>query len=376
MNRLFQIILGIDRPKSAEPTGPSRLEFTALPQGATAAAVLAAAIAFLVVVWWLYRHERPDLGKLKRGLMSGLRALTLLALGAMLVEPVLVSSQRETIKSHLAIVLDDSESMKFSDPYTDQSRAVEIASRMKLESSGGRSSVERLRETPRLSLVKNALQANLDALAKGRELFLYDLESAARPGSGESARKRTLEDIQPNRPISPVGDAIHGVLAGHRGQPVAGLVIATDGRSNAGEEPLRAIEAAVRQNIPIFAIAAGAAEGPRNVRLAELEVSPVVFVRDPTTLAVVVEARGLRDTEATIILEQRINENEWEALATQKVVLGEDGILKRTTFRITPKVVGQYEFRARVDDAGPSSPTKTTSRPPPSRSSASRSAFS
>ena len=285
--------------------------------------------------------------------MAGLRVLTLLALAAMLVEPVLISSHRETVKSHLAIVLDDSESMKFSDPYTDQSRAAEIASKMKLESAGGRSSVARLRETPRLDLVKHALKGNMEALAKGREIFLYDLESAARPGAGESARKRTLEDIQPNRAISPVGDALHGVLAGHRGQPVAGLVIATDGRSNAGEEPLRAIEAAVRQNIPIFAIAAGAAEGPRNVRLAEVEVSPVIFVRDPTTLAVVVEARGLRDAEATIVLEQRVNANDWEAVANQRVVLGEDGILKRTTFRITPKVIGQYEFRARVEDAGP-----------------------
>jgi hypothetical protein len=70
-------------------------------------------------------------------------------------------------------------------------------------------------------------------------------------------------------------------------------------------------------------------------------------------LAVVVEARGLRDTEATIHLEQRINEGNWEPVENQRVVLGEDGILKRTTFRITPRVVGQYEFRARVEDAGP-----------------------
>ncbi len=34
-------------------------------------------------------------------------------------------------------------------------------------------------------------------------------------------------------------------------------------------------------------------------------------------------------------------------------MLGEDGILKRTTFRVVPKVIGQYEFRARVEDAGP-----------------------
>ena len=78
-----------------------------------------------------------------------------------------------------------------------------------------------------------------------------------------------------------------------------------------------------------------------------------MFVRDPIMLAVVVEARGLRDAEATIVLEQRINEGEWEAVGNQRVVLGEDGILKRTTFRITPKVVGQYEFRAKVEDAGP-----------------------
>ncbi len=132
------------------------------------------------------------------------------------------------------------------------------------------------------------------------------------------------------------------------------MILATDGRSNSGEDPLRAVEAAIRQNIPIFAIAAGADEGPRNVRLAEIEVSPVVFVRDPMMLAVVVEARGLRDAEATIVLEQRINEGDWEPIANQRVVLGEDGILKRTTFRINPKVVGQYEFRARLRTLVPS----------------------
>ena len=166
-------------------------------------------------------------------------------------------------------------------------------------------------------------------------------------------RGSSSTQLKPNRAVSPLGDALRGVLAAHRGQPVAGVVVATDGRSNTGEDPLRAVEAAVRQNIPVFAIAAGADEGPRNIRLAEIEVSPVVFVRDPSMLGVVVEARGLRDAEATVVLEQRVNENEWEPLGSQRIVLGEDGLLKRTMFRITPKVVGSYEFRARVEDAGP-----------------------
>ena len=102
----------------------------------------------------------------------------------MLIEPVLVSTRRETVPSHLMIVVDDSESMKFSDPYTDNSRAVDIATRLKLESAGGKSPVDRLRETPRLELVKTVLGPNLEALARGRELFIYNLESAAQPGGG------------------------------------------------------------------------------------------------------------------------------------------------------------------------------------------------
>ena len=53
------------------------------------------------------------------------------------------------------------------------------------------------------------------------------------------------------------------------------------------------------------------------------------------------------------MLEQRVNDGAWEGLGSQRVVLGEDGVLKRASFRLTPRVVGQYEYRARVEDAGP-----------------------
>jgi hypothetical protein len=353
MSTLWERLLGIHRSPGAVQTGSSRLELAALPQGTTAAALVIASLVLVVVLWRLYRIERRDLSPIKRAVMVGLRGLTLLALAAMLCEPVLIATQRESVRSHLALVVDDSESMKFSDPYTDTSKAVATAAALQLESSGGRSPVDRLREIPRLSLVKSVLLPHLEALSRGRELSVYDLGPAASQGADSAAQARKLEGIRPTRAVSPLGDALGGVLAAHRGQPVSGVIMATDGQSNTGEDPLRVAEAAVRQNIPLYLIAAGADEGPRNVRVAELDASPVVFVRDPMMLAVVVEARGLRDAEATLILEQRINLGGWEPVGTQRVVLGEDGILKRTTFRITPRVVGQYEFRARVEDAGP-----------------------
>jgi hypothetical protein len=353
MNRFWQTIFGIDRSPGVMVGGETRLELSALPVGLGTLAVIAAVVALPVLVWWLYRRERRELSRGRRALLVGLRMLTLSAVAIMLVEPVLVSVRRETVKSHLAIVLDDSESMRFSDPFSDESRAAEVAAALKIPSQNGKSPVDRLRETPRLDLVKKVLQPNLEALGRGRDVYLYDLQSATRTTAGKQARVLKLDDLKPNRSVSPLGDALEGALEAHRGQPVAGIVIATDGRSNAGEDPTKVAEAAARQNIPVFTIAAGADEGPRNVRLAEIEVDPVVFARDPTNLAVVIESRGLRDADASIVLEQRVNQGDWQTVGTQRVVLGEDGILKRTTFRITTGGIGDYEFRARVEDVGP-----------------------
>jgi hypothetical protein len=352
MSSLWRWLLGIGRPSGEVAVGgTTRLELSALPAGGYALALVVAVLVLAYSFWRLNRIERRELSPQKRTFLVALRMLVIGAVAVMLIEPVLVTTRRETLRSHLPMIVDDSESMRFSDPYTDESRAAEVAAGLRLKSEGKQSPVDRLRESPRLDLVKSALGRNLEKLGRGRELFLYDLESASKT-VGRS-RTRKLEDLKPNRGVSPLGDALRDALALHRGRPVAGVVMVTDGRSNAGEDPLRAAEVATRQGIPVYLVAAGADEGPRNVRLAEIEASPVVFARDPMTLGVVVEARGLRDAEGTIFLEQRVNGNDWEPVGEQRVALGEDGVLKRTTFRIIPKVIGQYEFRARVGDAGP-----------------------
>ena len=123
MNRFWQMLLGIEPSSSAVSGGDTRLEFASMPKGPGARADRRRDRP-AGLLWRLYRWERRDLTRTKRISLVALRGLTLLAVSIMLLEPVLVSSQRETIPSHLVMVLDDSESMKFSDPYTDESRAV------------------------------------------------------------------------------------------------------------------------------------------------------------------------------------------------------------------------------------------------------------
>jgi hypothetical protein len=355
MSRIWEILLSIEpRSPGAVPAGESaRLELTELPRGGMALLLAAAVVAALLLLWRLPRREKQDLSAPRRAWLVALRVLVLLALAVMLVEPVLVSSHRETLRSHLPIIVDDSESMRFSDPYTDETRAVATAAALELEAQGGKSPVDRLRESPRLELAKRAISAHVDELGKGRDVAFYDLESASKAVTAGPVRAKPLAEIQPRRSVSPLGDALRGVLAVHRGRPVAGIVLVSDGRSNAGEDPIRVAESLARLNIPIFPIASGGEEGPRNVRVVEIVASPVVFANDPMTLSVIVEARGLKDAVADLILEQRMSGADWQQVATSRIPLSDDGIQKRTSFRIVPKVVGQYEYRARIEDAGP-----------------------
>ena len=162
----------------------------------------------------------------------------------------------------LMIVLDDSESMRFSDPYTDNSRAVDIATRLKLESAGGKSPVDRLRETPRLDWSSRSW-ARTSRLWRGAGSFSFTTWSRPPSPAAGQARTRKLDDIKPNRADSPLGDALARRAGGASG-PAGRRRDPGDRRaSNTGEDPLQPAAAAARQNIPIFSLAAGGDEGPR-----------------------------------------------------------------------------------------------------------------
>ena len=255
MSRIWQITPGdrAGRPATVAPAGDTRLELTALPRGGRRLALVAAVALALVLLWRLYRREQRELSRPRRAL-AGRRCgcSCSLAVAVMLVEPVLVSTHRETVRSHLPIIVDDSESMRFADPYTDETRAAEVAAALQAPSRrAAKSPVDRLRETPRLDLVKAALgpQPGGAGPRPGRLPLRPGVGRAdrhGRPGADADSSTRSSRTAA----VSPLGDALRGVLAAHRGRPVAGVVLVTDGRSNAGEDPLRAAEAAARLEHP------------------------------------------------------------------------------------------------------------------------------
>ena len=353
-----------------------RVEFQALPQGGAAALAIVAGAVAVAGIWWLYRREGRALKLAQRLMLSVLRCGILLAVTFMLLEMVVVITKPELIASRLLVLVDTSQSMALADPYPDDSIARETAEKIGLTTSTGEADLAALRKLNRFELARKVSDELWPKLAEGRTISAYGLAGKIEPlapeakhgtprsafpteawaseaDTGTPPTAFTTDALKPTGASTAIGDAINDALALHRGQPLAGILLITDGQSNAGLDARSAAATAGKSGVPVVSLAAGTAEGPRNVRLAGIEASPVVFLRDPADLSVLVESRGLKDAPASVVLEQRQDDGSWKEVGREPIILGEDAALKRVNFRITPEALGQLDFRARVTDAGP-----------------------
>lgn len=351
IRRLIHILLGVDPAPWAEGGG-WRLEWLAWPRGDWTLAILFFIAAATWGVLWLYRREGRNLALPVRVMLTTLRMLALLGLVAMLLEPVIVFTKQEFVPSNLLVLLDRSESMDLRDAYVDAPRAERTATALALP--GG---ADELRQRSRASLVDrvlfNGLSEKLGA-AGDRNVKVLPFASQLLPDAPTTAPTRpSSTQGATDRTASAVGTAIRQALASYRGQPVAGVLLITDGQSNAGEAPLKAAEAAGAEGVPVVSIAAGTPEGPRNAKLTKLEVSPVIFVRDPSRVAAVIESRGLAGAPAGVVLERSRDGGPWEEVARQDVTLEEAGRVQTVTFDLKEDRPARLQLRARLEDVGP-----------------------
>ena len=121
---------------------------------------------------------------------------------------------------------------------------------------------------------------SLGELGDGRVISLYWFDSKLTPLAAQSESLDSLRAAA-RRPASAT-----------RWRVLWRRIAANAGRNPAGDRrplELRRRSATTRpqagkEGVPIVVLAAGTPEGPRNVRLADIEASPVVFIRDPAEI--------------------------------------------------------------------------------------------
>ncbi|HIE28241.1 TPA: VWA domain-containing protein, partial [Candidatus Poribacteria bacterium] len=239
------------------------MEFTNLWSWWIAALLVTVGIA----TYSYFRNKKPISVKLKIVLIT-LRFLALgLLLFCLILKPAMVKEEEKRIRSNLLVLVDTSQSMAITDVPNNSS------------------TIERLTAVQTSFLnPKNQIYSKL---AERFDLQLYHFDSQCEGIDLE--KNETGKLLQANGAFTDVGNALSTAINDWKGQPIAGVVLLTDGRNNTGGSPLDTVQFL---NAPIYPIGVGNPVAPKDVKLVKIEAPPVAYVDHLVPVNVTLNSNG------------------------------------------------------------------------------------
>ena len=176
-----------------------------------------------------------------------------------------------------------------------------------------------------------------------------DLEPQADPEVNWS------DQLRPQGTKTRLGDAVQFLVNKEQGGPIAGIVVFTDGRNNAGDDLETVIRAVRDSRIPIYPVGLGSDRQVQNVRVVDIEAPTRAFPGDRFTITGYIQASGLEGISIGVELISRPagtepgSANE-KVEQQQQIDLGTDGQTQAIEFELEPEGAGEreYTFRATV----------------------------
>jgi len=279
--------------------------------------------AVLLLGWWAYAKER-DLSLGKRLLLGGLRVGSILVFLIVLFGPFAEIREQQSVRAHLLILLDVSDSMSTVDGYEPEDASA-------LAQATGLAANQVSRKT-RLDLVKASFQNDNRALLKrlNDQFRVHVLAFGTRLTPVVSARDASeepepdalpddekiaqrLSQLSPTAPATRLGQAVGTVLDmfHYRDEPVAGVVVISDGQQNGGTlSPVQAGRKASSQHVPVFTIGVGDPRSPKNLHVSNLRAKEVVLARDTAVFEFTVRGKGFEGRNVPVEMQQLGSEGE------------------------------------------------------------------
>lgn len=345
MNKILEILFGIQTSSWSEG-GHWSAQWVGLPTGDWRLLLILGILVLIAGGWWLYQRDAQQVPLGRRCLLYAIRTSILLLVIAMLLEPILVISKEEKIPSHLLVLLDTSPSMSLKDAWKDDEKAMEVSRKL-----GMSADTDSMRKMNRIQLAQKLINESFlkDLAADGtRTVHLHGFSDKFDPES-----LKLSGEWQTGGSATAIASSLRQALLAYTGMPLSGVLLVSDGQSTAGEPPEEVLQMLSDEGVPLVTVGVGTTDGPRNVAISQLEVSPVVFVQDPNQLTVHIESRGMQAESATLLIEQRRNGGPWQEFVREDIVLNLEGPLQPRTFEFSETKTGKLEFRAKIMDTGP-----------------------
>lgn len=309
-------LLGVDAPENTKLVS-AELSFRGhFPVWLAALALL----ALTAGVFWLYSLERGTMGWPRRILMVLLRGALLLLVVLLLYRPVLLSEFRGERPRQVAILLDNSQSMKQQDRRVtedDRARVAIAKGLLPLDTkvaeikSAASLPADLPKDPPRTDMVnwvlthpELKLTTRLEKLGPLQPLLFGTTVNGPRgQGAGnKDVSEQLLGSFIADAGKTALADAVHSILQRKDGDPPAAMVVITDGQDNASKFSLREIgEECKRQQVPLHIYGVGTAEGG-TLQLKEVLAPETIFVDDTLSVPLRWKAQGFKKGEVEITL--------------------------------------------------------------------------
>lgn len=294
-------------------------------------------LAIVAVLLVVYVYTREGRSRPLRIALGGLRLLLFALVLFLLNRPILTLGQSRTEPSVLAILVDDSSSMRVPDtgsPSDPQSR---------------------------LSAAQNLLSAHdaelLRALAKKHDLRLYRFDRDATPiASIQSppadskapldltSAKSAIADLAAAGDSTQVLPSILTTLQDLQGQRVAGVVIMTDGRDTPARNIADGLETLKNYGAKIYPIAIGSDQEPRNIEVQSMQLDDVAFKGDVVNVKAMVRGTGYESGHAVHV--------QLKDKKTGAILPGVDGAPSEKTINLTDDKPVEVELQWRTSQIG------------------------
>lgn len=330
--------------------------------------IMLLALLLGAMTWWSYWRDTQEwVSPARRRVLTALRVILFALLLLIILRPVLAFTIEGTIRRTLLQLIDTSASMKIADPRFDAADLKRAALakgvldiRKGLEQSLDAKDSAALKTVPRVELLRGVLRNDdlrlLEKFAKAYEVNTFtfgaglaEITTAAPAADtakaadeqAQSDPRAWVDKLDPKSQTTAIGDAIRELLTRKRGQPLAGIFLATDGASNVGTQPLEAARLARSEGVPLFIYGVGITS-PRDIIVANMFAQEVAFVKDELPVTVRVRGQGMRGETAKITLQLGT-----EVVATKDLTFTDDEE-QTVALPFTPKNVGEFELRASI----------------------------
>jgi len=292
-----------------------------------------AAVAYVAVI---YRRERA-LSRGRKVFLGALRGILYAVLLVLLFEPVLGIEMRVKLRRSILVLLDASESMGIHDRRGGRRQLEEAALALGkapfAQPSKPLPAQERARcaSASRLALAKGILDhPELDVfgeLSRDHKLRYFCFGERLEPTSGEGeVLAESLRRVEPAAKATRLGTGIVEAVSRYSGQPVAGVVLLTDGASNGGIDPLEVARRLRDRGIPLFPVGLGL-PNPPDLRIQAVSVHDTVLFKDTVSAYVQVASTGYANRTVGLTLKL-----DGEQVARADVLLSDRPQFEELTF--------------------------------------------